>query len=180
MIYMKTKSTKKIPNYKKAHQYQTLKQFDSYTPKQIAKYEDSLEVLRMMRKGITIKNASRQVGISVPTVKKYVGSALKLKNRRLIAKQSDSLLRKIRIYENGKEVFIQTKGRKNSNIIAQYMGAVGRRIDKNDTNALRQFENKTIRDSKGKHHRLETDIKKLINIFEKREEPEFFTIYGRK
>ncbi len=156
------------------------KDLDLLSSKQLAKYEDSLEVLSIMRKGTTIKNASKQVGISVPTVKKYAGSALKLKSHRLVAKQSDSLLRKIRIYENGKEEFIQTRGRKNSTILAQYMSAVGRRIDRNDTTALKLFENKTIIDSKGRHHKFETDIKKLIKIFEKREEPEFFIIYGRK
>lgn len=153
---------------------------DKLTSKQLAKYEDSLEVLRLVRKGKSLNQASKQVGISPSTVKRHVGSALKLKNKRIIARKNDSLLRKIRIYENGKEEFIQTRGRKNSSLIAQYMGAVGRRIDKNDINALKQFEKKSIIDSKGKHHRFETDIKKLIKIFEKREEPEFFTIYQRK
>lgn len=156
------------------------KNLDLLPEKQIAKYEDSLEVISIMRKGISINNASKQVGISPTTVKKYVGTTLRLKNRRLVAKKSDSLLRKIRIYENGKEEFIQTRGRKNSSLIAQYMGAVGRSIDKNDSTTLKQFENKTIIDSKGKHHKFETDIKKLIKISEKRENREFFTIYQRK
>lgn len=156
------------------------KDLDLLTSKQSAKYNDSLEVLSLMRKGNSINNASKRVGISPTTAKKYMGSTIKLKNNRLVAKKSDSLLRKIRIYENGKEEFIQTKGRKNSSTIAQYLGAVGKRIDKNDVDALKQFENKTIIDHKGKHHKFETDIKKLIQIFEKREEPEFFTIYQRR
>ena len=156
------------------------KDLDLLPEKQIAKYEDSLEVVSIMRKGSTINNASKQVGISPTTVKKYMGSAIKLKNNRLVAKKSDSLLRKIRIYENGKEEFIQTRGRKNSSTIAQYLGAVGRRIDKNDVSALKQFENKTIIDHKGKHHRFETNFDKLKQISEQREEPEFFTIYKRK
>ena len=156
------------------------KNLDLLPVKQITKYEDSLEVLSLMRKGNTINKASKQVGISPTTVKKYAGSALRLKNRRLVAKKSDNLLRKIRIYENGKEDFIQTRGRKNSTIGAQYMGAVGRRIDRNDVDALKLFENKTIIDFKGKHHKFETDLKNLIKISEQREEPEFFTIYRRK
>lgn len=148
--------------------------------KQLAKYEDSLDVLGLMRRGGSIQDSSKQVGISIPTVKKYIGSALKIKNHRLVARQSDSLLRKLRIYENGKEEHILMRGRKNASVIGQYMGAVGRRVDNNDTSALKPFENKTVIDSKGKHHKLETNIKNLIQILEKREEPEFFTIYQRK
>lgn len=153
------------------------KDLDLLTKKQTAKYDDSLEVVSIMRKGYSLNYASKQVGISSATVKKYVGSALRLKNNRLIAKKSDNLLRTIKIYENGKGNFIQIRGRKNSKIIAQYMGAVGRRIDKNDTTALKQFENKSIIDYKGKHHKFETDIKKLVAITERRENREFFGIY---
>jgi hypothetical protein len=153
---------------------------DNLTPKQLAKYEDALEVLRLMRQGQSITKASKQVGLSPSTVKKYVGSVLYSKNNRLVARQTDSLLRKIRIYENGQEDFILIRGRKNVTIIAQYMSAVGRRIDNNDTSALKSFEKIIIIDAKGNHHKLETDVKKLIKIFEKREEPEFFTIYQRK
>jgi len=156
------------------------KDLDLLTSKQSAKYDDSLEVLRLIRKGMSLNQASKQVGISPSTAKRYVGIALKLKNKRIVARKNDSLLRKIRIYENGKEEFIQIKGRKNSSIIAQYLGAVGKRIDKNDVAALDSFEKITIRDFKGNHHKFETDIKKLIQIFEKREEPEFFTIYQRR
>ncbi|MEX0862674.1 helix-turn-helix transcriptional regulator [Nitrosopumilus sp.] len=153
------------------------KDLDLLSSKQSAKYDDSLEVIGLMRQGMSLNQASKLVGISPSTVKRYVGTTLKLKNKRIIARKNDSLLRKIRIYENGKEEFIQIRGRKNSAIVAQYLGAVGRRIDKNDTTALESFEKITIRDFKGNHHRFETDIKKLIRLFEKREEPEFFKIY---
>ncbi len=155
------------------------KDLDLLSKKQIVKYDDSLEVLRILRQGKSLNQASKQVGISPSTVKRYVGTALKLKNKRIIARKNDSLLRKIRIYENGKEEFVQIRGRKNSAIVAKYLGAVGKRIDKNDINALDSFEKITIRDFKGKHHKFENDVKKLIQIFEKREEPEFFTIYHR-
>lgn len=156
------------------------KDLDLLAPKQSAKYNDSLEALRLIRQGKSLNQSSKQVGISPSTVKRYVGTALKTNNKRITARKNDSLLRKIRIYENGKEEFIQIRGRKNSSLIAQYMGAVGRRIDKNDVTALDSFEKITIRDFKGNHHKFETDIKKLVQIFEKREEPEFFTIYQRR
>jgi len=156
------------------------KDLDLLSKKQNAKYDDSLEALRLIRQGISLNQASKQIGISPSTVKRYVGTALKPKNKRIIARKNDSLLRKIRIYENGKEEFIQIRGRKNSAIVARYLGAVGKRIDKNNTTALDSFDKITIRDFKGKHHKFETDIQKLVEIFEKREEPEFFTIYQRR
>lgn len=171
------KKEKTIPVHRNSNSVLTLKQINSLTSKQIAKYEDSLEVLNLMRKGNAIKDASRQVGISIPTVKKYVGSALRIKNQRLVAKKSDNLLRKIRIYENGREVWIIVQGNKRSSIIGQYHSAVGR-IDE-DQSILELFKKKRIRDADGQVHRLEVDITKIFSILERREEPEFFTIYSR-
>ncbi len=60
------------------------------------------------------------------------------------------------------------------------MSAVGQSIDNNDESILKPFENKTIIDHKGKHHKLETNLDKLKQIFEKREGDEFFSIYHRR
>ena len=81
--------------------------------------------------------------------------------------------------KDGRQVFIQIKGRKKSTIIGQYLSAVGRRLDRNETNALESFRNRTIRDIKGKIHTFETDPAKLQKIQEAIEEPEFFQIYSR-
>lgn len=156
------------------------KNLDLLSNKQIARYEDSLEVLGLVRKGKSLNHASKQVGISPSTVKRHVGSALKLKNKKIVANKRDSLLRKIRIYENGKEEFIQTRGRKNASISGEHLSAVGQSIDNNDVSILKPFENKTRIDHKGKHHKLETNLDKLKQIIERREEPEFFRIYHRR
>src|SRR3989442_7311115 len=125
---------------------------DQLTPKQLAKYDDSLELLNLMRDGASARKASKMTGISIPTAKKYLGSTLKNKNHQIFARKNDSLLRKIRIYENGKQIFIQVKGRKKATIIGQYLGAVGKRLDKNEANALESFQNITIRDIHGRVH----------------------------
>jgi len=150
---------------------------DSLTPKQLARYNDSLEVLNLMRHGTSFYKATNSVGISPPTVKKNLGNAITKKNNRIIAKKSDNLIRKLRIYENGNETFIQVKGNKKAKLIAQYHSAVGMRLDKNNTLVLESFRNKKLRDSKGRWHLFETDIERIQEIFAKREEPEFFTIY---
>jgi len=152
---------------------------DSLSARQAAKYDDSLEVLKMMRDGYGINEASKQVGISVSTAKKYVGSALKIKDHVLVPKSTDHLLRAMRIYENGEEVLIQVKGLKKASMIGQYHSAVGRLVDRNEKNALELFGKIKIRDIRGKIHNLETNRKHIFDIFDRREEEEFFTIYDR-
>lgn len=152
---------------------------DLLTKKQLARYEDSLDVLRMMRLGTSFSKASKTVGISPPTTKKFLGKTITTKNNKVIARKSDTLLRKLRIYEKGKEVFIQVKGSKRSKKIGQYHSAIGQRLDRDNKKSLNSFKGIFIKDSKGKIHRFETDIDSIIEIFERREDPEFFTIYKR-
>ena len=153
---------------------------DKLSPKKLAKYEDSLEVLRIMRQNkMSLTKASKTVQISPSTVKRNVGSALKKHGNRIIPKQNDNLTRKIRIYENGKEVWIQIRGNKKAATVARYHGATGRLLNQRETDAMKGFENQSIIDTKGKKHKFETSSKKLKAITERREEAEFFTIYTR-
>lgn len=149
----------------------------SLTDRQSAKYEDSLEVLRVMRKGTSFSKAVKTLRISPSTTKKYLGNSLSKKNGKLVPKKNDNLLRQIRIYENGKEVFIQVKGTNNAKKIAQYHSAIGQRIDKNDKTALESFKRMVIKDHTGKYHTFETDLEKILDILQRKEEPPFFTIY---
>lgn len=153
------------------------KNLDSLNPRQFAKYEDSLHVLDEMREGKSIKTASKQYGISPSTVKKYLGSALYLKQHKLVAKKSDNLLRKLRIYKNGGEIPITVKGSKQAETIAQYHSAIGRLH--NDRSALVKFKKIIIKDINGKIHHLETNTVKIFAILERREDAEFFSIYAR-
>ncbi len=153
------------------------KNLDRLTPKQLAKYDDSLEVLRMMRHGTSFSKATKTVGISPPTVKKFLGTVLSKKNKRIRVRKNDSLLRKLRINENGKEIFIQVRGTKKAGLVGKYHSAVGRLIDKNETRILESFADKTIQDAFGKTHSFEIQTEKIIAILERQEEPEFFTIY---
>lgn len=150
---------------------------DLLTPKQLAKYDDSLEALHLIRHGSSMKKASKITETSPHTIKKYIGSTLQVKNHRTVARKTDSLLRKMSIYENGKEVFIQVKGRKKASLIGKYHSAIGKLIDQNNINKLQSFHEIKIRDIKGKVHRFEIDADKIKQILERVEEPEFFNIY---
>lgn len=147
------------------------------TPRQSARYQDAIEVLRVMRSGTSFSKAVKAVGISPSTTKKYLGNSISKKNGKLVAKRIDSLLREARIYENGREEIIQVRGTNNIRKIAQFHSAIGQRIDKNDKTALESFKGMAIKDHTGKYHKLETDIKKILDILQRKEEPPFFTIY---
>ena len=149
------------------------------SPLQFLKYEDSLEVLRLMRKRSRFSDAIDEVEISVNTARKYIRDSLKLEKGILVPKKSDNLIRSIRIYEDGEEKIIQVKGLKKASTIGRYLSATGQLVELNKKDALDSFEDVTIRDIKGKSHKLETDRNKIFEILERREEPEFFTIYGR-
>ena len=150
---------------------------DSLKPKQLAKYDAALEILRLVRQGTSFSKAVKSVGISSSTAKNLLGSSLRKRGNRIVAKSNDSLIRILKIYENEKEYFISVKGNKAAKRIAQYHSAIGRVIDGKEPNALKAFEWDFIIDAKRKVHSFETDIKKVLEILEKREEPEFFTIY---
>lgn len=147
------------------------------TPRQFAKYQDAIEVLRVMRSGASFSKATKMVSISPGTARKYLGNTLSKKNGKLVAKKTDNLLREVRVYENGKEELLQVRGLNNVRKVAQYHSAIGQRIDKNDKTALESFKGIVIKDHTGKYHRLETDIEKILGILQRKEEPPFFTIY---
>lgn len=150
---------------------------DSLTPTKLGKYYDSLEILRLVREGISFSKATKTVGIDPITAKKFLGKSLRKKKNRIVAKSNDSLIRELRIYENEKEYFIQVKGSNAAKRVAQYHSYIGKVIDGSEPNALKAFEWNFIVDAERKVHRFETNIKKILEILEKREEPEFFTIY---
>jgi len=131
----------------------------------------------MMRLGTTFNKATKTVGISPPTVKKFLGNTLTKRKKRVVAKKHDFLIRKMKIYENGKQVSIQVRGIKRSKLIGQYHSAIGQFIEKNNRLALKQFENIILKDIFWKTHRFETNHDKILEILSKQEEREFFTIY---
>jgi hypothetical protein len=131
-----------------------------------------------MRRGKTITSATKNVGTTIPTVKKYAGTALQKKSNRITVKKNDNLLRKMRMYENGKEVWVQVKGIGQAKLIGQYHSSIEKRMEQGQEDALDAFKSITVTDIKGKKHILETNIAKLTEIREKVEEPEHFTIYS--
>ena len=143
-------------------------------------YKKSIEVLRLLRnENVSLTTATKKVQISIKKVLANIGNIIKKgKNGFYYAKKSDSLYRKMRIYEKGKIRSIIVTNYKDSQIIGRYHSAIGRLLYKKDWDALKEFEDVVIVDSEGIKHRLETDPDQIYLIRERMEHPEYFEIYA--
>ena len=131
-----------------------------------------------MRKGESLTEASRKVRISPRTVKRYVGSTFYRKGKKFVPRETDSLLRKMKIYENGKKKHVQIRGNRTARDIARYHSSIGILVnDKNKQRVMDEFADLKIVDYKGRVHMLETRKKILAEIAERREEHETFDPY---
>ncbi len=146
------------------------------TPTQKSKRFDSLQVLGKVRAGQSLTSSAKEVGISPQTVLRHVGEVIVKRKGKYVAKSTDRISRGMFIIERGQEISITVNGSRNASIVGAYHNAVKQALEGN-TEALKEFEDIVIKDGKGVKHSLETNIKKIRKIEERKEEPEFFTIY---
>ena len=158
------------------------KRYEDLTPKQKSLLRASIDVLSMMRnKGYSLSAASATVEISRNTVARYVGSVLvKSKSGRYVAKKTDSLYRRMKIIENGREFPITVRGLDTASMISHYYNkAVRRYLELGDDSELKKLEGVIIVDADGTEHELETDPETIKQMDEKREDREDFDIYDK-
>jgi len=136
----------------------------------------SLDVVaeaRNTKKSLT--KIARQKGISPRTVI-HNTNAFKKVNRRWVAKKFDKISRSMIINEKGKMISVEINDSRHASTIGKYHNAV-KELKKGNKKKLSEFSKKKIRDSNGKLHSFKNRIKKLIQIEEKVEEPEFVDVY---
>jgi hypothetical protein len=129
-------------------------------------------VSRMREKGISLRQASGEFGISPLTVSRLGGSALRKRaNGRYKAKARDTLLRVLALpgHDRMREVTMRevaTRDSREASLISEYWIAVHRYIDPetNDASALRKFKGKYVTDSNGRKVPLLTDLSKLDQL----------------
>ena len=105
----------------------------------------SLHALRDMRQGASPYQAARNNGVTVRTIKKYVGSAL-LQDRpggRIRATKSDRYVRYLQIPGLHGPIEITAHGSKEASEVARYKAAVNRFLG-GDVGALAPWHGKTI------------------------------------
>lgn len=163
------KGKKKIPIHKKSWRH--------LEPEEKEIRVKSLEVLsesRTTKKSLT--KIAKQKGISLKTVL-HNTNAFKKVNRRWIAKRSDKISRSMTINEKGKKISIEINDSRHASIIGRYHNAVKEFLNTGNRKKLSEFSKIKIRDNNKKFHSFETRSKKIIQIEERIEEPEFVDVY---
>ena len=120
--------------------------------------ERALKALAAMRRGDTLSRAARDYGVTVRTIKRYVGSAL-MQDRpggRIRATKSDRLVRNLQIPGPDGPRDITVRGSKAASKFANYKAAINRLL-RGDSNAMAPWHGKKIAGIE-----LVTDPKTLI------------------
>ena len=151
--------------------------WDRLSPAQKERRKRSLMVLNIMRQGVSMAAAAKEVGIHRYTVLRHLGTALIKRGGKYYAKPKDRISRGMIINSRGRQIAITIIDSKAASIIGQYHNAIRQYLNTGDKSALREFQGIIVVDSAGVSHRLETDIRKIKAIESAKEEPEFFEIY---
>jgi len=138
----------------------------------------SLSVLNRIRRGENPRNIINDSQISEKNLLKHLGNNIKIKNNIIKVTKTDKIPRLMIISENGKEVPIIVKNSKDASKIGEYHNAKRQFLETGKSSGLKKFKKIKIKDTDGKSHQFETSPKKIIEIEDRKEEPEFFDIYG--
>jgi hypothetical protein len=135
--------------------------------KQFQEAWDSVgQVISKMRSGrISLRRASKEIGINPDVVLKFGRSALrKRKNGKYAAKTADRLLRILSILTPDGRREIAVRDSHHASLLGKYWAAVQRYLQTGDDSALRKFKGKKITDASGKRHPLITDLRQLDTL----------------
>ncbi len=123
-------------------------------------------VIAMMRaRGVSLRQASREIGVDPRTVVRLGGSALRKRaSGRYAAKASDRLLRVLRVPTREGLREIAVRDSRQASQVAEYANAVQRYLQTGDASALRKFRRKRITDATGARVPLLTDLDELDRL----------------
>ena len=137
----------------------------------------SLSVLSRIRRGEESHGVIDESQISNKNLLKHLGNNIKIKQNRIKVTKSDRIPRELIIKEDGIESSIVVRNSKDASIIGRYHNAVRDFLDTGNPTTLRKFKKIRIKDADGTIHKLETNPNKIIEIEDRKEEPEAFEIY---
>jgi len=125
--------------------------------------ERALKALWAMRQGDSLSKAARDNGVTIRTIKRYVGTAL-VQNRpggRISATKNDRLVRYLQIPGPDGPREISVRGSKRASEFAQYKAAINRLL-RGDRNAMAAWHGRKIAGIE-----LITDTKTLVEQAQK-------------
>lgn len=158
----------------------SLKEYSARSRRFQDEWNRAVQVTSGMRsQGLSLTQASKQVGISPQKVLQYIGSVLRKSGGRYKAKPNDRLLRVLLIpSENGlREIVVRDS--QEASLIGKYWSAVEKYLRRGDASALERLQRKTVKDADGKRVRLLLDLDTL-RIQASAGVLQFESLYGRK
>lgn len=150
------------------------------SPYQRTERETALRVLRRSRTfNESLSKAARDAHTTPETVERYLGrSGFRKVGSRWKPTRSDSILRRMSFYEDGRRRSVTVRGSKNASLIGKYDRDVETFLQTRDASALKKWEGLTFVDAYGKAHVFETDPARLLSAVERAEsETGAFDIY---
>lgn len=119
--------------------------------------------LRLLRKNKSLTKAARESRISVERLKRIAleKGVIEKRNRRWAIRQD--ALRQVLTYSNGQSRII-TVELPAASLVGQYMSAVGKFLSSNARRHLEPFIAKSVTDTKGNTHPLETEPNQLYRL----------------
>ena len=152
------------------------------SPHQRTKRETSLRVLaRSRRFDESLSKAAREAHTTPETVRRYLGrSGFRKEGARWKPTRSDSLLRRMAYYEDGRRGAATVRGSKTASKIGKYNRDVRSFLEDplRDPSVLKKWEGRTFADVNGTIHTFETDPARILSSVERAEsETGAFDIY---
>ena len=108
--------------------------------------------------------ASREIGVSPQTVKRWAASALKKRNGRFTAKSSDQLFRVLKIPDEKGVREIGVRGSRQATVLAEYWNALNRYLDTGRSEELERFKGVVIKGADNNEILLPTDRAQLRRL----------------
>jgi hypothetical protein len=107
-------------------------------------------VSKMRSEKISLERASRELGISPKTVKRWAGSSLRKRtNGSWAVKRVDRLLRVLKVPARDGTRDIAVRGSGQATLLAEYWNAVHRYLETGDASRLKKFRGKFITNADG-------------------------------
>jgi hypothetical protein len=124
------------------------------------------QAISKMRSGrISLRRASKEIGINPDVVLKFGRSALrKPKGGKYAARKTDHLLRILSVLTPEGRSEIAVRDSQQASMLGRYWASVQRYLQTGDDSALRKFKGKKIIDASGKRHPLITDLSQLNTL----------------
>ena len=122
-------------------------------------------ISKMRTDGLSLKQASKEAGVSPRTVKSWGGRIIKKRpNGRYTVARRDSLLRVVQVPTSAGARDLALRNSRNASVLGQYWEAVHKYLRTGDSSEIEKFRGKRIKDANGQEIPLITNLRELNRL----------------